>query len=141
MVISEVLRLVTAPASFRMCTKDWPLPDTDVVIPKGMRVVIPIIGLHFDERFWSNPTEFDPDRWSAERRGELVSAAYMPFGYGPRQCLGMKMARMEMKVLVFQLLRHFRLERCEKTVYPMKFSTDFTHVIDGGVWLRIVERS
>jgi cytochrome P450 family 6 len=45
-VISETLRLLPPPATVRTCTKEWRVPDTDIVVPVGMRVHIPIIGIH-----------------------------------------------------------------------------------------------
>jgi len=93
-----------------------------------------------DECF-EDPETFDPDRFSPENRSQLTSGSYMPFGFGPRQCMGMKMARMEMKVLIYHLVRHFSLEKCEKTCFPLKFSKDMTPLIEGGTWLTVNERS
>jgi len=45
-VLSECLRIIGVPITVRTCTKDWKIPDTDIVVPKGMRVHIPIAGLH-----------------------------------------------------------------------------------------------
>lgn len=48
-VVSETLRLVSVPATVRTCTKEWRVPDTDIVVPVGMRVQIPIIGIHVSQ--------------------------------------------------------------------------------------------
>lgn len=53
------------------------MPNTDFTIPKGMRVYVPVLGIHSDETFFSNPEKFDPERFSG---GD--SDAFMPFGDG-----------------------------------------------------------
>ena len=58
-------------------------------LPKDARVMIDIIGLHKDPRYWNNPTVFDPNRFLPGPNQEQVeSGAYIPFGGGPRTCIG-----------------------------------------------------
>lgn len=50
--------------------------------------MIPNIGIHYDERYWKNPEDFNPDRFSAEESAKRPNLAFMPFGEGPRNCIG-----------------------------------------------------
>jgi cytochrome P450 len=61
-----------------------------VTIPKGATVFIPIIGIHFDEKYWKNPKKFDPERFTQDEIAKRPSNAYIPFGDGPRNCIGMR---------------------------------------------------
>lgn len=52
--------------------------------------MIPNIGFHYDDNFWKNPMEFNPDRFTAEESAKRPNLAFMPFGEGPRNCIGMR---------------------------------------------------
>jgi len=93
MVISESLRKWSlAAATDRLCSKDYTLTDEDGTklfdFKVGDRVNIPISGLHLDDQYFPEPRKFDPERFSEERKGELVPYTYLPFGVGPRNCIG-----------------------------------------------------
>jgi cytochrome P450 family 9 len=51
-------------------------------------VVVPIRSLHYDPRYFSDPDRFDPERFSDENKGKIVPGSYLPFGIGPRNCIG-----------------------------------------------------
>lgn len=76
------------PSVTRQCIEDYKLPDSDIVINKGTRVFIPIKGLHYNEEYYSNPEVFDPDRFSEENKKERHQYVHIPFGEGPRICIG-----------------------------------------------------
>lgn len=59
-----------------------------------------IYGIHHDPRLWSDPEKFDPDRFSNERIKSIPNGAYLPFGAGPRLCIGNSFAMMEMKLVL-----------------------------------------
>nr|XP_053631335.1 cytochrome P450 9e2-like [Cherax quadricarinatus] len=108
--ISETLRL-NPPAALteRQCTKDYCLPGTDVIISKGIMVTIPIWSLQNDPQYWTNPTEFNPDRFLPDNKPNLISGTYLPFGLGPRNCVGMRFALMESKLVLAKLVENFDL--------------------------------
>jgi len=109
-VLLEGQRLGCLPFTARECTKDWQVPGDSFVIPKNTRVIIPIIGLHYDPKYWPNPMKFDPDRFSNENKSNIDSITFQPFGSGPRQCLGYNLANVESKVLLCHLFRNFNLK-------------------------------
>jgi len=68
----------------RGCVKDYTIPGTDFVIRKGEGVIIPIVGLHYDESYWDEPKRFNPERFSAKNKSNISQYVFMPFGQGPR---------------------------------------------------------
>ena len=69
-------------------------------LPADTFVVIPQFHVHTDERWWNDPYRFDPDRWDTAADTDLdrPEYAYFPFGGGPRHCIGMRFARLELKI-------------------------------------------
>jgi len=108
-VINEGMRLMPFPFTKRICTKAYKIPGSDFTIPKDMFVLIPTVGLHHDPQYWPDPDTFDPDRFSPENKSNLHPGAFQPFGYGPRQCLGFNLMRIEAKVMLGHIVRNFRL--------------------------------
>ena len=60
-----------------------------------------------DERYWRDPREFLPERW--ENRKDINPFSYIPFGVGPRMCIGRRLAEAEMQLITAQLCRSYRL--------------------------------
>ena len=84
-----------------------------------MVVVIDIQSLHHSPEYYVNPQIWDPERFMPENRDKLVPYTYMPFGIGPRNCVGMKFALMEAKTAIAHLVNRFRFMRCENTPVPL----------------------
>jgi cytochrome P450 family 6 len=72
----------------RDCVEDYKVPNQDVIIEKGTRVVIPILGIHYDEDYYPDPEKFDPERFNEENSSSRHQYAHIPFGEGPRICIG-----------------------------------------------------
>ncbi len=94
-----------------------------------------------DPSLFDDPDTFDPERFSPERKSSIKTGTYMPFGLGPRQCMGMKIARLEMKVFIFNVVRSFRVEPSEKTPVPLVQAKDHIAKVKGGNWLKLIPRS
>jgi cytochrome P450 len=62
---------------------------------------------HRDKRYWPDPDRFDPDRFLPERAGGRPTYAYIPFGGGPRNCIGAAFAQIEAKLVLARLLQRF----------------------------------
>lgn len=109
-VISETLRMYgPIPVTDRQCTKEYNLPGTDVIIPKGMVVIVPIYSIHHDKRFWPEPKQFCPERFLPENKAHIRSGTYMPFGSGPRSCIGMRFGLMATKLAIAKIVLEFNL--------------------------------
>jgi cytochrome P450 family 6 len=87
--VSETLRKYPpVPILNRECTKEYKIPGTDIVLEKGIAVVIPIMGMLCDPQYFPDPEEFDPERFSEEAKSRRHRYTYLPFGEGPRICIG-----------------------------------------------------
>ncbi|XP_038972860.1 cytochrome P450 734A1-like isoform X2 [Phoenix dactylifera] len=108
MVVNETLRLYPpVPLAAREAKKDVRLEGLD--IPGGTTFAIPIIAIHYDKEVWGdNAAEFDPSRFA---QGASKSAkhpkAFMPFTHGPRMCLGMNFALLEIRLVLAMILQSF----------------------------------
>ncbi len=106
-VIKEVERLFPpVSGGFRGVVK--PFEFKGYRVPQGWSVVYRIDAAHKDDRHFTNPMQFDPDRFSPERAEHKgTDFSLVTFGGGPRICLGMAFAQMEMKTIAALLLRHY----------------------------------
>ncbi len=74
----------------RIANKEYHVPNSRHVIPKGSAVWVNSIGIHYDEKYYPNPYVFDPERFSPEEISKRPNNVYLPFGDGPRNCIGMR---------------------------------------------------
>jgi cytochrome P450 len=79
-------------------------------IPKGREIVILPWVLHRHFALWDDPGRFDPERFSAERSAARPRFAYLPFGGGPRICIGAQLALTEVSLLVATMAQRYRLK-------------------------------
>ncbi|KAL5283837.1 hypothetical protein ACFFRR_006240 [Megaselia abdita] len=126
----------------RVCTKAIVLHDSitgkDIPIKVGDDLQMPIAGLQRDPKFFPDPTKFDPERFNEENKRNIDPSTYLPFGSGPRMCIGNRFAMLEIKSLMYHLFKEFKFEPHEKSVIPLKLnrkSTKFEPV--GGFWVKI----
>lgn len=147
MVVSETLRLY--PPSLltdRVCVKKLELPPArdgydGVTINPGENIWIPILGIHTDPKYFPNPEKFDPERFSDENKNNIVPYTFIPFGLGPRQCIGNRFALMEIKLLLVHLLQKFVIKPNEKTAVPLVFKkSSFTLIPKDGFWVSLEKR-
>lgn len=122
MVTCEVLR-ISGPAIFidRVCTKNADLlVDGRVIkIKKGTLLWAPLHAYHNDPLMYPEPKKFDPERFSEANRNKINPAFYVPFGIGPRNCIGSRFALMNVKLNLYYLLKSYRLEATSETQIPM----------------------
>lgn len=108
-VFEEAMRLYApAPVLTRLATEDIALGDMDV--RKGTLIFIPIWAVHRHKRLWADPDRFVPERFAPEARGAIRRTQYMPFGFGPRICIGATFARVEGVAMLAALLRGAEIE-------------------------------
>jgi cytochrome P450 len=79
-------------------------------IPKGTLFSLYFHGLHRDPKYWAEPNEFRPTRFGPGQARPVQANAYVPFGGGPRLCIGMQFALTEMQLVTLELLRQFDIE-------------------------------
>ncbi|KAJ8929028.1 hypothetical protein NQ314_018339, partial [Rhamnusium bicolor] len=121
---------------FRRCNKDYNVPDTNVTIKKGTSVIVPILGIHYDPEYYPNPEKFDPERFTEENKAKRPHFSWLPFGEGPRICIGLRFGMMQTKLGLITLLRNFSITLNKKTKSPLVFSTrGFIISCKGGIWI------
>lgn len=97
----------------RVCTQDYTYEN--IKIPKGQLLGFSIWTIHHDANVYPNPDQFDPERFNEDNKRKRENEAFLPFGVGPRNCIGMKFALFEIKLLLATILSKYRFVRCEKT--------------------------
>jgi len=103
-VLKESMRLYPpAPIMSRQATADTELAD--VPISAGTQIIIPIYAIQRHRRRWSNPDHFEPTRFAPENEAKIPRYYYMPFGAGPRICIGMAFSLIEGVAILATLVR------------------------------------
>jgi len=89
LLISEILRKhPPVPGPGHVVTKPCVIPGTSVHLDVGMMILIPICGLHHDPKYFSDPEIFNPENFNDEIKAKRPNHSYLPFGDGPRNCIG-----------------------------------------------------
>jgi cytochrome P450 len=119
MVVCEALRMYPpATMTSRVCEKDCLTQGLSV--RKGTLIFIPTVDIHHDPELWEDPEKFDPERFSKENKSSHPVTAYQPFGVGPRNCIGMRFAQLEIKMTLIEVLRNYRITTTPDTKIPLK---------------------
>ncbi|XP_042907512.2 cytochrome P450 3A9 [Parasteatoda tepidariorum] len=120
-VISEALRLHPPVVRLdRIAVVDYKLKGTEITIPKGTTVTTPVYAMHRDPEFFPDPETFDPDRFSPENKDKIIPYSYLPFGSGPRNCIGMRFALLETKICLTYVLSTFQVLTGPETKIPLE---------------------
>jgi len=117
-VINETLRInPPVVANGRTSTQDVVL--NNLQFPKNIPFFFSTWAIHHDPEIWPNADKFDPSRW--ENNFAPPAGTFLPFGYGPRMCIGAKFSILETKTVIAQLYRKFTftLESSEKNIQPL----------------------
>jgi cytochrome P450 len=107
-------------------------------IPAGSTILISPFASHHNPRYWRNPEGFDPERFSERNAGAIVPHTFLPFGAGPRHCIGSHFALLEMKAILATVLQKYELHLAPgRRVEP---EPGFSLRVKGGLFLTIHER-
>ncbi|XP_019875569.2 probable cytochrome P450 6a23 [Aethina tumida] len=141
-VVEETLRKYPAISMIpRECTKDYQIPGTDITIEKGTSVAISTLGIHRDPEYYPDPLKFDPDRFLEENKRNRHPFAWIPFGEGPRACIGLRFGVMQTKVGLASILENYDISLSEKTQVPLEFNKSGGLILSakGGVWINVTQ--
>ncbi|XP_016431599.1 cytochrome P450, family 3, subfamily A, polypeptide 65 [Sinocyclocheilus rhinocerous] len=120
--LNESLRLFPIVGRLeRVCKKTVDI--NGLLIPKDMVVMIPTFALHRDPDYWSDPESFKPERFTKGNKESIDPYMYMPFGLGPRNCIGMRFAQVSMKLAIVEILQRFDVSVCDQTQVPLELGT------------------
>ncbi|XP_067627501.1 probable cytochrome P450 6a21 [Eurosta solidaginis] len=123
-VIAETLRKYPVVTRLqRVALSNYIVPEhPKYVIEKGTVIFIPVMAIHHDPEIYPEPDKFDPERFSPEKMQARDSITWLPFGDGPRNCIGMRFGQMQMRVALTYLLRNFEVSTCDLTEIPLELS-------------------
>ena len=140
--IHETLRLHSPVGLIlRSCNTDYNLPGTNYTVKKNDLISIPAVGIHNDERYYPNPSQFNPDNFSKEARQSRSPYTFLGFGQGPRACIGMRFALLEAKVAVAMMMRKYTFLPSTKNPAQLKIDPNGAlGWIEGGLWSKISTR-
>lgn len=115
--IDEALRKYPiVPVHFRTATRDYEIKESGLTIPKGTGIFIPVMGIQRDPEVYDDPMEFIPERFlnSSTGGGKVEGVYYMPFGDGPRNCIGMRLGKLTTKIGLALILQKFSVAHTNK---------------------------
>uniref|UniRef100_A0A182WFU6 Cytochrome P450 n=1 Tax=Anopheles minimus TaxID=112268 RepID=A0A182WFU6_9DIPT len=115
----ETLRMHPPGATMhKVCTKKYIMRkgfrdeyghDMSIYVREGTPILIPVLAIHMDPKYYPEPQKFDPERFSPERKTVHEGAIFLPFGEGPRMCLGMRFAQTQVKLALAKLILNYRV--------------------------------
>ncbi|XP_017274470.1 thromboxane-A synthase [Kryptolebias marmoratus] len=140
MVVCEALRLY--PSIFKITREvanDYMIKGQ--LIPKGAKVEILTCFLHQDPEHWPEPEKFIPERFTPEAKANRHPFVYLPFGAGPRNCVGMRLAQLEIRMVLVHLLHRFNVVACSETKVPLNLKSNLTLSPKNGIYVKMTRRN
>ncbi|XP_058060788.1 probable cytochrome P450 6a14 [Anopheles bellator] len=136
-VINETLRMYPpVPQLIRVSTKPYHVDTENCTLEKDCMLMVPIYSIHYDPAYHPNPGRFDPDRFTPEAVQARHTHAFLPFGDGPRNCIGMRFGLLEVKFGIVQLVSRLRFTVSSQMQLPMRMNkTAGILEAEGGIWL------
>uniref|UniRef100_A0A8P4G5Z6 unspecific monooxygenase n=1 Tax=Dicentrarchus labrax TaxID=13489 RepID=A0A8P4G5Z6_DICLA len=139
-VLCECLRLYPPAARLERTAKET-VRINRITIPKDMVVMVPVYALHRDPELWPEPEEFKPERFSKENKQNINPYTYLPFGFGPRNCIGMRFALVMVKLALVEVLQNYSFSVCAETEIPLKMDAEGLVGPLNPIKLKLVTRS
>ncbi|XP_046960768.1 cytochrome P450 6B2-like [Vanessa cardui] len=125
----EALRMLPPLGTLhRTCASQYTIKKLGITIDPGVRIVIPVSALHHDEKYFENPEQFKPERFALG--DNALKYVYLPFGEGPRACIGARLGHMQSLAGLAALLSKFSVEPSEKTHRKLRINHRL-HVVQG----------
>ncbi|CAH2233755.1 jg3617 [Pararge aegeria aegeria] len=93
----------------RLCQKEYKLDD-HVTIEKGLPVFINVLALHYNDEYFPDPEEWRPQRFNSCSEGDNLNYNFLPFGEGPRFCIGKRYGMMQMRAALAQVILNYKVE-------------------------------
>ncbi|KAK9730879.1 Cytochrome P450 [Popillia japonica] len=121
-VVNETLRKYPpVPALFRKCDRDYTLTNTNTTLQAGIQVFISVLGLHYDEEYYPDPEKFIPERFMEENKHNRPQYTHLPFGEGPRNCIGARFGLMQTKTALAMILDKFKVLPGPEETYKVNY--------------------
>ncbi|XP_060565718.1 cytochrome P450 3A24-like [Ruditapes philippinarum] len=140
MVLDEVCRLYPTASLVVTRKADKTRKYAGYTFPSGMSIQANVWSLHRDEEFWENAEEFNAERFSPENKEKIVPYSFLPFGAGPRMCIGQRFAILEIKIAISRILQNFTFTKTNETEDSLTIIARGAVVPRDGVNLRVHRR-
>lgn len=145
MITSETLRKWNPTVmSDRQVCKPYVLKLADghaIKLNVGDSITIPTCCIQLDEQYFADPYKFDPERFSPLNSGNIRPGTYMPFGLGPRNCIGSRFALMICKSIFYHSLLKFKFEPSDRTQNPLRLKVNTLNMLaENGFWIKFKPR-
>lgn len=100
--------------------------------------MIPVYGIHHDPEIYEEPEKFIPERFEPDQVKLRPSCTFLPFGDGPRNCIGLRFGMLQARIGLVMLLKHFEFSPSSRTTIPLELSKKHLVLTPvGGLWLTI----
>lgn len=147
MVLQETLRLYP-PVVFidRICTKPIDLPPATpnskkMTMTPGSTFWVPAYAIQRDPKYFTNPDEFNPERFNDDNKDNIIPYTHVPFGIGPRKCIGERFAMMETKLLLARIIHSFIIKPSKRSTKDIVIDRNSLNMVPkGGIWLKLEKR-
>ncbi|XP_023937093.2 cytochrome P450 6B6 isoform X1 [Bicyclus anynana] len=106
----------------RVCTSKYNIPQLNINLDPGVKIIIPIQALQMDEQYFPNPNKFNLERFTPDELNKRPKYAYLPFGEGPRACIGARLGQMQSLAGLAAVLHKFSVEPGKKTQRKLKIN-------------------
>ena len=121
-VVSETLRKYPPVARLqRHASQSYQLGNTGIKLDKGSMVNILVYVMHHNEEYFPSPEQFKPERFLPENRDQIKPYTYLPFGIGPRNCVGMRFGLLETKLTLAKIIKKYKFVKSPNTQVPLEF--------------------
>ncbi|XP_059048251.1 cytochrome P450 6B6-like [Achroia grisella] len=140
MAFKESMRMFPSLGNLnRVCSRQYTIPELNVTIDPGVKIIIPIEAIQNDEQYFDNPKEFRPERFTPEAIKSRHHYTYLPFGEGPRACIGARLGHMQSLAGLAAILQTFTVEPTKATLrYPIvNPRSNVVQAIKGGLPLKL----
>ncbi|PVD38376.1 hypothetical protein C0Q70_00990 [Pomacea canaliculata] len=126
--IKETLRLFSPVAAVNRLASET-VTIKGVTIPKGVGVVIPIYDVLRDTEYFPDPEVFRPERFSDEARDEMNPLSFLAFGFGPRLCIGKRLALLEVKIALVHVLRRIKFVKTQDLPQKLTYKASGSQLV------------
>lgn len=122
----------------RIANEPYRIASPEMTLEKGTMLMIPVHQIQHDPEIYPDPSRFDPERFTPEAVNARHSHSFLPFGDGPRNCIGMRFALVEVKFGIAQLISRLRFTVNPRTPEPLRYDpkSQLAEVI-GTIWLDV----
>jgi cytochrome P450 family 6 len=103
-----------------------------------MHVIVPVYGIHHDPDYWPDPGTYNPDRFSSDNSDKHHLYAFLGFGDGPRQCIGMQFAILQLKITLATILKDWSVSLSNKSEGTVTIAKNKLSLMPKSkIWLRL----